>query len=56
MALRTLWSMIDWPLKRVSAAAFSEMSPIRSSTTLLAIDRGTCWDAASPRRLLEILG
>ena len=42
MALRTLWSRIDWPRKRESAGAFCETTATRSCTTLSAIDRGIC--------------
>src|SRR5947207_2668149 len=45
MALRTLWMRIDFPLKRSSAAVLSERMATRSSTTLRAIDCGTCFEA-----------
>src|SRR5438132_3415149 len=45
MALRTLWMRIDLPLKRSSAAVLSDRMATRSSTTLRAIDCGTCFEA-----------
>src|SRR6266568_128157 len=45
MALRTLWMRIDLPLNRSSAAVLSDRMATRSSTTLRAIDCGTCFEA-----------
>src|SRR5437667_398466 len=45
MALRTLWMRIDFPLNRSSAAVLSDRMATRSSTTLRAIDCGTCFEA-----------
>ena len=42
IALRTLWSRMDWPRNRVSAGAFCETTATRSCMTLSAIERGTC--------------
>ena len=56
MALRTLWSRIDWPRKRESAGAFCDTTATRSCMTLSAIDRGICMGWTSPRRLREMVG
>src|SRR5256886_13499563 len=45
IALRTLWMRIDFPLNRSSAAVLSDRMATRSSTTLRAIDCGTCFEA-----------
>src|SRR2546425_5738654 len=45
IALRTLWIRIDFPLNRSSAAVLSDRMATRSSTTLRAIDCGTCFEA-----------
>src|SRR6266513_576363 len=45
IALRTLWIRIDFPLNRSSAAVLSDRMATRSSTTLRAIDWGTCFEA-----------
>ena len=42
MALRTLWSRIDWPRKRESAGAFCDTTATSSCMTLSAIDLGIC--------------
>ena len=47
---------MDCPWKRESAGALWETTATRSSMTLSAIERGTCWSCGSPRRLREIVG